>query len=329
MLIKRKILKQASSVFFFDVYGFKIKLESFLFNNKDLKITEDYAFFASREITNVDLNIEIFPFEQKVKSGFYLGKTSMCEMYQISYNLRYLYFKNNIGFVSDFSKSKQTRHICIYTSDLQACNDIIYFCVQSCLGEHLDFNQKMRIHGFSFSKNEKSVVVHGASGVGKSSLAKLCLGDENINIFSDETSLLDLQTLSILPFPLRISEVLDIESIDPKNLKFNYFFSGKGMISIPNNKISKPKRFYYFISLEKHSRSNFAILFYQVVFGIGLMQMREYMLRPNNILKLLMIFLYRIRLFLIIFKLRPLYLVREENPLKTKDLVLNTCGLQD
>ena len=102
------------------------------------------------------------------------------------------------------------------------------------------------------------------------------------------------------------------DSAAPGIVKFNIYFGGKALFSIPNERIAPtaPVKAVFIlkpgigatVSAEWRDRLKFA---FEVVFGVGLIQMWEYFLRLDNLVSLFAIFRQRIKLAVLLLRFNP------------------------
>jgi hypothetical protein len=168
----------------------------------------------------------------------------------------------------------------------------------SLLGESLDRRGFHRIHGIGHCRPQThyAQVFPRNSNFGKSTFCFKLLEHRNDLIFGDEIVITD--GFRIFPFPIPIS--LKNKSQLSSAKKFNYqetnkvFWGYRILVQIPNSRIS-------------HSVENFKISFqstfsqncYVISFslGLGYLQMKEFMIRFDNIFDLVKIFFSRLRVF--------------------------------
>ncbi|MBY0552880.1 hypothetical protein K2P97_00010 [bacterium] len=298
---------------FFNVYNYKIKIISTDFKPENFKIIQDFEFFQSAESTQNNLEIKVLSFSSFQKKGIFIGRTRMCEVRQISLSKRqliYIYNDETLAVVED--NSHRSRKVTLWAKNTEVVDDILYFLINSCVGEFLDLNGKMRIHALSCRSSLKSSIVYGRPGSGKSTLAYSLLKSEHFSIFSDEITLLNLQDQKLIPYPVRLGITHETQSHKTTDKKFIYFFKTKFLIKIPSEKIAKTSQVnnFYYLNEGPLSSVNLAA---QLLMGTGLIQMWEYLLRPNNCLTILKIFINRVKLVSILSRLPRSHLSRDLN----------------
>lgn len=294
----------------FNIYGYCIKILSSDFSLSELKVNSDFEFFSSAVAENPDLQIVVKKLTEVRLRGFPIGKTSMCEVRQVSLQLRQLVYRKHekiLAVVNDSSDSKN-RLVEINAADNAIIDDVLYFLINSCCGEYLDKKGLMRIHALSYSTKNRGAVVFGFPGAGKSTVALGLMKNAGVRIFSDEISIYDINKRVMLPFPIRIA-VTDISEKAGFATKFTYFFNTKYLVNLEKDKISTSCKLTHFHFLD---RSRKPVLFYliSILLGIGLIQMWEYLLRFNNIPALFRIAKNRLKLCRILLLYKPSFLDR-------------------
>lgn len=280
----------------FNIYGYQIKITGFDFPLNELKVTRDFKFFAANALESVDLEIKIQKLNDYKLQGFPIGRTSMCQVRQLSISRRQLVYRKNdqiLALVSDNSATSP-RRIEIKAANAEIIDDILYFLINSCSGEYLDKSGLMRIHALSYRSNVKGGLVYGFPGAGKSTVAMGLLENESVQIFSDEISIFDIEKHLLLPFPIRLA-VTDVKNTTGLSTKFTYFFNTKFLVDLDNEKIAKSRALTHFHFLDVSKKP--ALYYLCCIFlGIGLIQMWEYLFRFNNFPSLYRIAINRIKL---------------------------------
>ena len=294
----------------FNIYGYCIKIMSTEFSLSELKVNDDFKLFSTTVEENPDVLIVIKKLTDLRLRGFRIGKTAMCEVRQLSLHCRQLVYRKHekiLALVNDSSVSKR-RLIEINAADNAILDDVLYFLINSCCGEHLDKKGLMRIHALSYSSNDRCGVVYGFPGAGKSTVAIGLMKSSDVRIFSDEISIYDIENKVLLPFPIRIA-VNDIYEKVGLATKFTYFFNTKYLVGLEKDKIATSRKLTHLHFLDWSRKP---VLFYLIsmLLGIGLIQMWEYFLRFNNIPTLFRITVNRLKLCRILFSYKPHFLDR-------------------
>lgn len=280
----------------FNIYGYQIKVTSAEFPVSELKVGFDFKFFAENEPDKLNLEIKIRRLSEISLRGFPIGKTSMCQVRQVSTGRRQLVYQKNgtiLALVNDNSETA-LRSIEIDAANIEIIDDVLYFLINSCSGEYLDTAGLMRIHALSYNSGDRGGLVYGLPGAGKSTIALGMLKNTGVQIFSDEVSIFDIKKKVLLPFPIRIA-IADASDTAGLSTKFTYFFNTKYLIGLDNEKISHPRSLTHLHVLDISKKPVLYHLFC-IVSGIGLIQMWEYIVRFNNFSTLLKITINRLKL---------------------------------
>ena len=306
---------------FFDIYGFKISLKSDAFTLDEFKIKIDFSHFLVAATNDEHLTVKISKLGNIKFSGIKIGQTSMCEVRQVSYNRRQLVYRSQstvLAVVNDFSKSKK-REIEILAENSLVTDDILYFLINACVGEYIESNGFVRIHALSYRSAEKTGLLYGLPGAGKSTLALNLLKHPSVTVFSDEISVFDLSRKILLPYPIRISTPDSVASI-PSSSKFTYFFNTKNLITVEPTQLAASARItdVYCLDQLQNFKISYMIL---ITLGIGLIQMREYLIRPNNIPILSKILLNRLK-FCFYIRTYKFQFLKRELPIEEKIKIL-------
>lgn len=306
---------------FFNIYNYKIKIESSEFDTDQLKINHDFDYFSSISDSNYQLSIRINKLSNFIEKGFFIGKTFMCEVRQVSYNERQLIYRNKsiiLAVVKDLTSS-EPRQIEIFAQNQEIIDDVLYFLIHSCVGEYLDYSGLVRIHALSYKSIDQTCIVYGPSGSGKSTLALSLLNHDSVKIYSDEITILDIKNKVLLPYPIRIATA-DFKPTAEKLYKFTYFFNLKNLVPIEKNRIASENPLTHFYCLADIKKPKI-FYFFNIMFGLGLIQMWEYMLRLNNFKTLLKIFINRFKLCLIL-KNYTFFTIQKQASLEEKTRIL-------
>ena len=292
-----------------NIYGFKINLRTAL---ACFAIRQEFLYFKSHNPSH-DLLIEQFPLHQapNVNNGFKIGKSRMCTVFQNSwYERTYIYRKISGSILAIAKFQSNLKKIQIYTDNEDLFFEVTFMMILSLCGEFLEKNKIMRLHALSFTRNKKTFCLWGKRKAGKSTLAQQLIDQDSISFFSDEVSLYDLKTEKILAFPIRIALEQQPDSntqlINFRAPKREYL-DKKFMYDVPENRISNPSPLNHFILLEEKKYTNkispltFKEKIYfliHLLLGTGLIQMWEYLIRPDNVWTVLKILFFRLQLYL-------------------------------
>lgn len=324
MYIKRTTV---SSQLVLNIYGYLVLIQSDLFTCENLKAAKDFQHFREiKSYSEYHLRVSLRPLKSLKTSGFYIGKTKMCRVRQKSFNRRELeYIHNNqtMAIVDDLTAAK-TRQLDIKALNIDVIDDILYFFLNSSAGEHLEYNGMMRLHALSFTVSDKAILVHGSPGYGKSTLALELIKNPQVKIFSDEITILNLNTYFLYPYPMRIASVenLSLQS-GSQSIKFTYFFNKKSLVTVEPSKVATPTRLNYLykiLNLNKNYplKSEIRVLqkiklSLEIFLGAGLIQMWEYLLRLNNLHVIVRILINRIKLICYLWNIKSFTLNKNCN----------------
>lgn len=199
---------------------------------------------------------------------------------------------------------KGIRNLWVEGHDEPAMREVIYKFVLSALGEELELQGYHRVHGCGFTAGGFQYLVFGRSGVGKSSLAAQLIGS-GFGLFSDESPLLKGQ--HIFSFPTRLS--LDSRAASRLGTSGSEVLRREGFIDkilVPYPQPAPLDGLLHRIYLAKPSseastakaglREVFGFVL-SCVFGLGLAQMAEWMLRISALPRLSAILFRRLFLF--------------------------------
>lgn len=316
-------------------YGYNVFITDMSTESIIPRINQDFSYFLQSTNENDALSRESCLFikincdDTLVFSGISLGKTKLCKIKQATLKKRVFSYSASedvqaLALLIDDIKSKT---FVLQTKNSDLAFEIAYLLILSSVGENLEARGLMRLHACSFLFNNKSFCFWGHRRAGKSTLTLSLMKLDDISIFSDENTLFDLNTNQILPFPTRMS--VDIDTfhalLDPSSkVSFRqnkrFFLDDKLLVNIPNHKCAQPNALGFFYILDSRNGTNntaglnlktAVLLFINIVFGVGIIQITEFFLRPTNLPILIKIFINRIRLFLKILRVRPQVWTRE------------------
>lgn len=299
------------SALYLNLYGFRISLVTSNDAHHTVlsKFQEDFYHFLDSDIGVVNLKIIIDTAQtHNQNSGYLIGKTRMASVYHINFKQRlYKYRKGDkyADLIVSFSGIKAAK---IFSNDENLIYEILYIFVLSQSGEYFDKNGLMRIHAMGVRSHKQTTVFYGSRGTGKSTLFTSLITDKSSAFYSDELCLLDIKDSLVKPFPIRIAlndETLkDVTIPRPlSNLK-RLFLDEKKTYPFPKDQLAPPDTIKNFVILGPFKGRNkispatgyFKFKFYfEFVLGIGLIQMAEFILRPDNITGILKIFYNRLR----------------------------------
>lgn len=310
---------------FLNIYGYRIAINVFATSEDENrkftffknKIEEDFFYFLAGKQLFSDLEIKISRSKlQKSWSGILLGKTRMTKVYQLSLNQRYYLYKKGSDLAElkiGFFKNKKAE---IFSENSDLIYEILYILILSSSGEYLDYRGLVRIHAMGMTNINKTIMFYGARGAGKSTLYASLSEKEGYRFFSDEICLLDIHNNLLKPFPVRIAlSDQALINLDSKNLVVSklkrVFLDEKNTFSFNRTLVSKEKELTSFIKLSSISGSNTLSeaknlekvkVFFEIVLGLGLIQMVEFLIRIDNIYVLVRILKNRFLAYKLICK---------------------------
>lgn len=315
-----------------DFYGYKVFIEDRCDKSVPDRIRNDFSFFvrdvAARGVffnettaTN-SLFIEIINSKNFNFSGLYLGKTKLCRVKQASLKKRVFsyYLSEECRASAAVTDNLKNKTCTIDANNPSLAFEIAYLLILSSVGENLESRGLMRIHASSCLFKNKSFCFWGKRRAGKSTLILNLLQHIDLSVYSDENTLYDLNTDQIQPFPIRMSIDADtnraLQSFSGSSAREDSrcFLDNKLLVDIPINRRALPRHFDFFYILGHRNTENkvvslgvknYFFLFIDIVLGVGIIQMAEFLLRPTNIPTLFKILLNRVRLYFKIVRLHP------------------------
>lgn len=297
-------------MFHFEIYDYPISLDSTNLPKAVGRVQKDFSYFVKTSahlLIEPKLIIRGYPLSSAPqKSGFPLWKTRMCQIFQNSWSTRTCIYKfdGKVTAILQHRDLIQHKEIDLYCDNEDLFCEIIHMLILSSCGEFFEQKGLMRLHAAVLLYQETSFVFWGHRGAGKSTLAYHLMNLPEVKLLTDEHGLFDLNTNQLLPFPLRLA--LDSQIYKGQTLK-RFFLDQKNTVEIPVEKQTAASLLNQFIVLGKKSGTSSKIeylslfqkisLFFNIVLGIGLIQMSEFMLRPTSIISLVKIFTNRLKLF--------------------------------
>jgi hypothetical protein len=200
-------------------------------------------------------------------------------------------YNDYYGSVLSVFEAKKSEAV-IYGSDIDKLYEVLYLFILSRSGKHGDLTGTHRIHAFAVVKNYAGIICMQPMRGGKSTLFTELLLNQNVEIVSDDTPIINTSG-DLIPFPLRVS----LDAIPPQlNLNENEyylmkreFYKAKYSISLKAFKKPIAQKCNYFIFTEAHRSTYdfpyvkrmsplrlFKSLFKHMVVGVGLPIIFEY-----------------------------------------------------
>lgn len=284
---------------YYNFYGCKVVVCSESFSSADMHSLQEFSFFQSQPFLDqpyCQIQLESDP--SSTVQGIPIFKTKMGVLSYVNFFERQMTYTIDgkiVANVWDKEKNRK-RFIKICGKNPITLNEILYYVLMSVCGEQLDLNGYMRLHAASFWKNGFCTVVWGKPKSGKSTLTQAFLNDDLTKIYSDETTLFQLGAKKIVPFPNLIS-ISHTQTKSQTN-----FFPQKVKIAISEKKIAPEKKItsIYWLQKKKQNQTKKmsflkrCLFYWNIFFGVGLIQMSEFLIRPTNIKSLIRIAYHRI-----------------------------------
>lgn len=176
--------------------------------------------------------------------------------------------------------------------------DILRMYILSSSGELLDLKGVHRLHCLGFHYKNQNILLSASSGGGKSYLAyQGLLENPPLQIYSDETCLIDNSgLLHGLALPIALKETPRISPSD--SLQVTRISGERTLIQMPTYFPQGPQRVHKIFVVThwghpfKAMKAAFLIqlvFVVRVILGLGNMQMKEFMLRRDNLFSLVQI----------------------------------------
>ncbi|MFH1415431.1 MAG: hypothetical protein ABIH89_05045 [Elusimicrobiota bacterium] len=206
-------------------------------------------------------------------------------------NKKYIDYKGK-G-LSEYDRTNSRIKMVSLDNDL--LHEIGYLAVLSVAGEMLEQKSLYRVHGLGLNYNGRGVIITAPTGSGKTTFLMELIGNKNMFFFSDDIVLMD-KNLKMMPFPVRIGlKEEERERFDNIPDKYVYElhrrkYGKKVLLDVRwfREKIAEPvipdmliigKRWAFnYAKIKKINKMRmFAALFGNLVVGIGLPQVIEYL----------------------------------------------------
>jgi hypothetical protein len=262
-------------------------------------LSEDFGYFRA-DPASPHVQLQLFATAGSRRGYWRLFKTRMCRAYRIRGGRLCDYGGGSQVFASD--PHAGLRRFEVHSLFHEERYEMAFVALLSSVGEELDRRGLHRIHALAV---EPGVIAVLPQGGGKSAMAALLMRSESRRIHSDEIPLISRGI--VYPFPLRLAlrpHVADGLGVGDGRRFKRKIFDDKILFPLPANRTAdtEPVRailigrhgLCQFPQVRRASRLRvFAGLVHSLVFGLGVPQMREYMLRPAP--ALIAIFISRLR----------------------------------
>lgn len=221
-------------------------------------------------------------------------RASLYQPDSISYDqgeVRYVDYNGKALSIFDYGREEGR----LYAQDRDLLHELSYLLIHSRVGELLDKKGFHRVHALGLVHDGNGLLCLLPQGGGKTTLALELLGDDTVQLLSDDTPLVDRRG-RLLPFPLRIGIEASSAAHIPERFRGTMVrrkYGAKTLIDIEyfqGRVASGPVPARYLLVGEREFADNprltrigrcaaAAALFKNCVVGLGLPQMVEYFLR--------------------------------------------------
>lgn len=315
----------------FDFYGLILEIRSEVSDLDIEKMCLDFLYFSSKSEKSVAVEILVVENNSIFPQGFYFARTRMCEVRQLGFHRRQMFYTHlgrPVAAVVDNSVDSR-RNIQLQVANLAYVEEILFFILNSVVGEYFDSIGLMRIHAAALSLDGKNYIFTGPSKAGKSTLAVRLAKNPKALLFSDELALFDLHRRELLPFPIRCA--LERKGGGAAGLSF---FTEKELLPIADHQIASRGVLDHVIDLRPSQKTSLRLSSagerlkqsWNLFWGLGVIQMWEYFLRLDNLPKLARVAVNRLRL-IAYFWSRPIEVFERSGPheenLKTLESLLS------
>lgn len=198
------------------------------------------------------------------------------------------------GTVAVLETSAGVHEFLIYSKDIDHLFEVAMVALLSASGEALDEKGFHRVHAAGFTYRGSSTLLLLPEGHGKSTLSLMLMKFPDVEFFSDESPL--LKGGVVYPFPMRFAVRPEVANyIGLRDAAQRVFkrknFPHKVLFPIATERVGKPMAVDRVLigrgdrnaSIEKVGKLSMVDgLFKNMVVGLGIAQMREFMIRADN-----------------------------------------------
>jgi hypothetical protein len=191
----------------------------------------------------------------------------------------------------------QNRKAKLFVKTKEAGYEALYYYLLSSIGEALDRKGLHRMHAVAYEQEPGANCLPLDSKQGKTTRALRLLVWSEQRLFGDEIVLTD--GVQLYPFPIRLAvrpDVYEEFRVVPAEVFQRSLGGQKFLVTIPRSRVAAPTENFRLL----FTGAKFFSLFHfskNFLLGLGLPQMREFMLRPNAIFSLSKIAFLRVRCF--------------------------------
>lgn len=189
------------SKLYLNIMGFTVQV---ITDEKEIyeKIKMDFSTFVSQSRKKNILNIETTKQEDLkniIPSDLVATKQTQNSITYDTKAIRYNDFYSQAVSVFDYENENAN----IYYSTSKILHELIYLLILSRSGKYMDLHGLHKVHACGISKNNKNLIVMMPSKGGKTTTYLNFLKDENVNIISDDTPVINTWG-EVKPFALRL-----------------------------------------------------------------------------------------------------------------------------
>jgi hypothetical protein len=232
-------------------------------------------------------------------------KTGACRAYGWASQRSCVY---SDGTVLTSSRTVGQEHFTISGDHAAGIRETAWEAILSALGEALDRKHFHRIHALGLEWKGKAGLVILPSGGGKSTLGALLARTPYApRLLSEETPL--IRSGRVYPFPLRLglSVATAVRHLGEAGRPFpRRLYPTKLLYPLPSTRIAPPSRAAFVLigGARRHAQARaipigpfraFWGIFWSMAIGVGVAQMREHLVRIDNLSRLATIFFSRVR----------------------------------
>lgn len=235
------------------------------------------------------------------KNAVHLFSTALCDVYQRG---RYRICRYSPLHQVVIRKHRGQIKISVQAQPDELTDEILYLLVLSFSGELLDRQGWHRLHCAGITENSIASIYPRASLYGKSNYILNCLENTQVQILGDENVLTN--GFQVLPFasPVHLKsdrreKTASLYYLDRRSKKL---WGERFLFQIPADRVGPPTDSFYL-----YFKTTVQLFWFCIEFplGLGVVQMREFMIRPDNFLQLPFIFFSRFKtLLFLIFRMK-------------------------
>ncbi len=281
--------KFMAKALFFDFYGVSLQLNFLLEDQHFLEeqLLADFSFFRRAGIgpePTISIDISLAPASLRF-SGTTWFRTGLCHAKQNGVIRSCLFHGGNQ--IED--SGNEFRRATLYVKSPSSAYEALYYYILSAVGEALDYRGIHRLHAVAYSSGNAAFCLPRDSMGGKTTRALKILASGTEKLFGDEVIFTD--GVKLFAFPIRLAVRPDIysEYTHVAAEPFQRSLGGrKYLVRIPQHRVAMESD-----SFQLDLAGNSLAFSFKFLLGLGVPQMREFMIRPNSIRSLWTIFWLR------------------------------------